>query len=165
MRMADSLIQELEQEAASTRRVLDRIPEAKLAWKPHAKSWSLGQLGLHVAQIPGSVAELARRSLTELPVFQQAQPATKREILDAHEKGIKAAKSALAGWSDQDMAQEWSMSVGGETKMALPRAGLLRAVMFNHLYHHRGQILVYLRLVGEAVPAVYGNSADENPLM
>ncbi len=163
MPMTGALIQELEQEAVSTRRVLERIPEGKLTWKPHPKSWSLGQLSLHIAQIPGSVAELAKQSLSEPPVFQQAQATTKREVLEAHDRSIQAAKAALSAWSDQDLAKEWSMSAGGVTKMALPRGGLLRAIMFNHLYHHRGQLLVYLRLLGEPVPAVYGNSADENP--
>lgn len=133
MRLADPLIAELEQEAASTRRVLERIPEDKLSWKPHPKSWSLGQLGLHVAQIPATVSELAKRNMTSAPAFEQGHPTSKAEILEAHENGLLLGKTALSGWSDEDMREEWSLKVDGETKMALPRVALLRSIMFNHL--------------------------------
>jgi uncharacterized damage-inducible protein DinB len=165
MSLAEALIMELQQEAPSTQRVLERIPEDKLTWKPHPKSWSLGQLGLHVARIPAAVSELARRSVDGAPKFQQAQPASKAEILEAQASSILAGQAALTGWSDGDMQEPWSLTVNGETKMAMRRQDLLRAVMFNHLYHHRGQLLVYLRLLDEPVPAVYGVSADENPFM
>jgi len=163
MRLCDPLIMELEQEAMSTRRVLERIPEDKLEWRPHPKSWSLGQLALHVAQIPDTVSQLAKENVTTAPAFQQAAPKNKSEILQTQDTSVARGKAALEGWNDEEMMQEWSLSVNGDTKMALPRVGLLRAIMFNHLYHHRGQLLVYLRMLNEPVPAVYGVSADENP--
>jgi uncharacterized damage-inducible protein DinB len=165
MPLSQPLIAELEQEASATRRVLERIPEEKLDWRPHPKSWTLGQLALHIAQIPDTVSQLARQNVTTAPSFQQAPPKSKAEVLKAQDASIERGKAALERWTDADMMEEWSLSVNGDTKMALPRLGLLRAIMFNHLYHHRGQLLVYLRLLGEPVPAVYGVSADENPFM
>jgi uncharacterized damage-inducible protein DinB len=165
MRLSAPLIAELEQEAGATRRVLERIPEDKLDWRPHPKSWSLGQLALHIAQIPDTVSQLAKQNVTTPPAFQQAPPGTKEEVLSAQDTSVARGRAALESWTDADMMEEWSLSVNGETKMALPRLALLRAIMFNHLYHHRGQLLVYLRLLGEPVPAVYGVSADENPFM
>jgi uncharacterized damage-inducible protein DinB len=163
MAMAQPLIAELEQEAQSTRRVLERIPEGKLDWRPHPTSWSLGQLALHVAQIPGNVSELAKQSVTTPPSFEQTSPGSKAEVLKAQDDSVARGLDALRGWSDEDLLDEWSLSANGETLMAMPRVGMLRAIMFNHLYHHRGQLLVYLRMLGEPVPAVYGVSADENP--
>jgi uncharacterized damage-inducible protein DinB len=103
------------------------------------------------------------QNVTTAPAFQQAAPQNKAEILTAQESSVVKGKAALQSWSDAAMMEEWSLTVDGDTKMALPRLALLRAIMFNHLYHHRGQLLVYLRLLGEPVPAVYGTSADENP--
>jgi uncharacterized damage-inducible protein DinB len=163
MRTADSLIMELEQEAKTTRRVLERLPEAKFSWRPHAKSMSLGQLGLHVAQTPGQVAKLAKANMENPPQFQQAEAASTQELLSALDASVAEAKAALSGWDDAKMMETWSMSAGGKTIMAMPRVGLLRAIMLNHWYHHRGQLVVYLRLLDVPVPSVYGPSADENP--
>ena len=163
MSLTQPLIMELKQEAAATQRVLERVPEDKLDWRPHPTSWSLGQLALHVAGVPGGVSQLAMQSMEGAPAFVQESPADKDEILRTQEESIAAGRSALEGWSDEDMMEEWRLAVDGEVKMAMPRMGLVRAIMFNHLYHHRGQLLVYLRMLGEPVPAVYGVSADENP--
>lgn len=165
MRMVDPLIQELEQEAQTTRRVLERLPAGKLSWRPHKKSMSLGQLGLHVAQTPGMVAKLAAASIDGPPAFQQAEATSRDELLSAHDASVADAKAALNGWTDAQMMETWSMRAGGKTLMAVPRAGLLRAIMLNHWYHHRGQLLVYLRLLDQSVPSVYGPTADENPFM
>lgn len=163
MRIADSLTMELDQEAKTTRRVLERVPADQLAWRPHPKSMSLGQLALHVAQTPGAVAALAAKSLDTPPTFQQPEAASSDEILQAHDGSLAAAKAALAGWDDAALMEMWSLSANGHTVMAMPRAGLLRAIMLNHWYHHRGQLTVYLRLLGVPLPSVYGPSADENP--
>jgi len=163
MRIADPLIMELEQEAAITRRVLERLPASRLSWRPHPKSMSLGQLGLHVAQVPGAVARLAKASVTQPPSFTQAEATSSEEILAALEGSVADAKAALGGWDDAQMMETWSLSNGGTTLMAMPRVGLIRAIMLNHWYHHRGQLLVYLRLLDVAVPSVYGPTADENP--
>jgi uncharacterized damage-inducible protein DinB len=161
--MCDAFIAELQQEAETTRRVLSRLPEDKLAWKPHDKSMSLGQLGLHVAQTPGQVADLISAHVDGPPAFDRPQPASRAEILAALDASIAHAASTLAGWDDSALGEEWRMTAGGQTVMAVPRAGMVRAIMLNHWYHHRGQLAVYLRLLDEPVPSIYGPSADENP--
>jgi uncharacterized damage-inducible protein DinB len=124
---------------------------------------SLGELGLHVAQTPGQVADLITKSLTEPPTFERPQPASTAEVLAALDESIAHAKAKLASWDDSAMAEEWKMEAGGQTMMAVPRMGMVRAIMLNHWYHHRGQLGVYLRLLNVPVPSVYGPSADENP--
>ena len=163
MGMCDAFIAEMTQEAETTRKVLSRVPADKLAWKPHDKSMSLGQLSLHVAQVPGNVAKMIAQDVTEPPSFGCPQPDTQDEIMAAHDESIAAAKTQLASWDDSAMAAEWTFSIEGKTMMAMPRAAMVRAIMLNHWYHHRGQLTVYLRLLGESVPSVYGPSADENP--
>lgn len=163
MRMADPLIMELEQEARTTRRVLERLPSDKLSWRPHPKSMSLGQLGLHVAQTPGMVARLAKADMEYPPRFQQAEATSSEEVLAALDASVAEAKAALDGWDDEKMMETWSMSKDGRTLMSVPRVGLLRAIMLNHWYHHRGQLLVYLRMLDVSVPSVYGPTADESP--
>lgn len=163
MSMRDGFIAELTHEAEITRRVLSRLPEDKLTWKPHEKSMSLGMLGLHVAETPGQVADLITKSIDQPPSFDRGQPASKAGVLKALDASIANATARLAGWDDAAMGEEWSLTVGGQKVMALPRAGMVRAIMLNHWYHHRGQLTVYLRLLGEPVPSVYGPSADENP--
>lgn len=163
MRIADSFAMELEQEAKTTRRVLERVPADKLSWKPHPKSMSLGQLALHVASTPGNVAMLAAANVDTPPSFQQAEATSSVELLSALETSVATAKRSLAGWDDAKMMENWSLSANGKAVMAMPRMGLLRAIMLNHWYHHRGQLTVYLRLLGVPLPSVYGPSADENP--
>jgi uncharacterized damage-inducible protein DinB len=163
MRIADSLIAELEREATTTRRVLERLPAARLSWRPHTKSMSLGQLGLHVAQTPGAIAKLAQADVSSLPAFKQPEAASSEEILGTFDASIAEAKAALNGWDDAKMMEVWSLSSDGKTMMAVPRVGLQRSIMLNHWYHHRGQLVVYLRLLDVPVPSVYGPTADENP--
>lgn len=164
MKIADVLIAELEQEAHATRRVLERVPQAKLSWKPHAKSMSLGQLALHVATIPGNVAALvANDTVPEPPQFVQPEAATTAELVPALEASIEQARSIVAGFDDARMNATWRLLYQGNELMALPRAAMLRMIMLNHWYHHRGQLLVYLRMHDVALPSVYGPTADENP--
>lgn len=164
MRTIDVLFAELEQEAATTRRVLERIPQAHLTWKPHAKSMSLGQLARHVATVPGSVAELAAEDIVpDPPVFSYPEAATTAELIPLLAESVARAKQALAGFDDAKMAATWRLQRDGRDVMAMPRAAFVRAIMLNHWYHHRGQLLVYLRLLDQSVPPVYGPTADESP--
>jgi uncharacterized damage-inducible protein DinB len=163
MAIAETLLQELEQEAPATRRVLERVPDAHLDWRPHPKSYSLGQLALHVAQIPGNVAMLGMQSPATPPDFVQERAASSAALVPALNESIKAATAQLAGVSDKTMMETWRLMVGERELMAMPRAAFLRAIMLNHWYHHRGQLLVYLRQVNVPVPSVYGPTADENP--
>jgi uncharacterized damage-inducible protein DinB len=163
MPIAQGFLQELEQEAQTTRRVLERVPDAHLDWRPHPKSYSLGQLALHVAQIPGAVATLAMQSPATPPEFVQERAARSADLLPALHASVETARSTLALVSDAAMQETWRLVAGNRELMAMPRAAFLRAVMLNHWYHHRGQLVVYLRQLNVLIPSVYGPSADENP--
>ena len=164
MRMIDGLLAELEQEAATTQRVLERIPQAHLSWKPHPKSMSLGQLALHVATVPGNVAELAAVDvIPEPPSFIQAEAATAAELVPSLAESVAKAKKVLGGFDDARMNAMWRLQSNGRDILAMPRVAVVRAIMLNHWYHHRGQLLVYLRMLDQSVPSVYGPTADESP--
>jgi uncharacterized damage-inducible protein DinB len=163
MAIIQALLAELDQESDATRRILARVPQEHLSWKPHAKSMSLGQLALHIATVPGTVAELAAQDTVTPPEFAQAEAATTAELLPALADSIARAKAALGGFDDAKMGAMWRVLAGGQEVMAMPRVAFIRAIMLNHWYHHRGQLGVYLRLLNVPVPSVYGPSADENP--
>ena len=163
MSMIEGLLQELEQEAQTTRRVLERVPENRLGWKPHDKSMSLGQLALHVATIPGAIAEISRQSPFSVPQFTQPSAASAAELIPALEKSVAKAREIVASMNEADLAKTWRVVDGDREVMALPVRAVLRSIMLNHWYHHRGQLSVYLRQVGVPVPSIYGPSADENP--
>jgi uncharacterized damage-inducible protein DinB len=164
MNLIDGLLAELDQEAETTRRVLERIPQAHLSWKPHPKSMSLGQLALHVATVPGNVAELAAiDTVSEPPQFVQPEAATASELVPSLTESVARARRALGSFDDARMGVMWRLQSGGKDILAMPRAAFVRAIMLNHWYHHRGQLLVYLRLLDQSVPSVYGPTADENP--
>jgi uncharacterized damage-inducible protein DinB len=164
MKLVDPMLMELEQEAAATRRTLERVPEAKLSWRPHAKSMSLGQLALHIASVPGNIARLATSDgLDAPPAFKQEAAMSLRQILEALDKSLADARSLLGPMDDARALSIWTMKRNGQSVMSMPRVALLRAIMLNHWYHHRGQLTVYLRLLDVPVPSVYGPSADENP--
>ena len=161
----EEMLQELEQEAQATRRVLARVPEDNLAWKPHEKSFSLGQLALHVATLPGAIAQMSRQSPFPVPTFVQAAPATAAELVPTFDASLATARDTLRGMTDADLSQVWQLMDGDREMLALPVGALLRTLMLNHVYHHRGQLCVYLRQVDALVPSVYGPSADESPFV
>ncbi|MFQ5881512.1 MAG: DinB family protein [Candidatus Methylomirabilales bacterium] len=164
MAIVDSILRELEQEAAVTRRVLERVPNDRLTWRPHAKSMSLGQLALHVAATPGQVAALVSQSEYELPELGEFPAATTAtELLPALDQSVAKAKEILRGLDDQTAMSTFKLTRNGKELLAVPRIGVVRSIMLNHWYHHRGQLSVYLRLLNIPVPSIYGPSADENP--
>jgi uncharacterized damage-inducible protein DinB len=165
MAMIDGFLQELEQEAQTTKRVLERVPQAHLGWKPHEKSMTLGQLALHVAMVPGAVAEAAAQSSMQVPQFERPSPKNASELVPTLEQSVQTARSVLGGMDDAAMNATWRVLDGTRELMALPRVAFLRSIMLNHWYHHRGQLSVYLRQLNVPVPSIYGPSADENPFM
>ncbi|GAB1341950.1 DinB family protein [Gemmatimonas sp.] len=166
MSLALTLLEELEAEAATTRRVFDRIPDAHLAWAPHPKSRTLGQLAMHLAQNPGGVMALAAQNPATFPEgAPELTPASMRDVHDALTVSLAQARELLAAMSDADLAATWRVTANGAELMAMPRQDFLRTVLLNHWYHHRGQLTVYLRLLDLPLPSVYGPSADENPFM
>jgi uncharacterized damage-inducible protein DinB len=165
MAIIDSMLMEMEQEAQATRRLFERIPEDKLTWRPHPKSFSLGQIALHVAQVPGGVSTMATQEVYELPKFQQKEAENRAEILETFERSLSTARETLSQMDDQQLMGTWTLQNNGQVLMTLPRAGLRRGLMLNHYYHHRGQLVVYLRLLNVPIPSVYGPTADENPFL
>jgi uncharacterized damage-inducible protein DinB len=161
--MTDALLAELDSEAATTRRVLERLPEDKFGWRPHPRSYSLGELGLHTAQVPGALSKLLTPDTVEPPTFRQGEAKSRAEILAALDEAIANAREFIKDLTPERAATIWRMTSQGKEIMAAPRMALVRALVFNHWYHHRGQLLVYLRLLDVPVPSVYGPTADENP--
>jgi uncharacterized damage-inducible protein DinB len=161
----DDLLRELEQEGESTRRVLERVPEERLDWKPHPKSMRLGQLAMHVASLPGEIAEVSTRPFDVNTVIPRPAANSRAELLAVLQKSLAKARSLLGAMDDSDLAAPWSMVNGDQEVWSLPRGAFLRSVMLNHWYHHRGQLTVYLRQTGALLPAVYGDSADESALV
>jgi uncharacterized damage-inducible protein DinB len=160
-----AMIAELRSEAATTRRVLERVPLDRAGWQPHPKSMTLGQLAQHVASLPGAIARMAEvdsfDTLTNKFTVSQAESA--EALLATHDAGIAFARAYLESLSAERAVQTWRMMRGDQELFSVPRLKLLRMLAFNHVYHHRGQLTVYLRLLDVAVPSVYGPSADENP--
>jgi uncharacterized damage-inducible protein DinB len=163
--IATSLLAEFEQELRTTRRFLQRVPEERLTWQPHEKSMSVGQLALHIGQSPEGVLRLSHPDEAAPPDFSKGrpQPATVREVLNALEQSAAFVRQTLPGIDDARMRETFRIVQNGKTILSLPRAAFLRSIMLNHWYHHRGQLGVYLRLLGEAVPSSYGPSGDEPP--
>ncbi len=163
-RMTDPILAELDQEAATTRRVLERVPGDKLGWRPHPKSMSLGQLALHVATTPGQGAAILSQDELELPELgNRPAAATAAELIPALDQSLVQAKGFLGALDEGKALSTWKLMKSGKVLMAVPRIGMVRSLMLNHWYHHRGQLSVYLRILNVPVPSIYGPSADENP--
>lgn len=167
MTMSASLLPEFDNEMANTRKVLECVPDDKLAWKPHEKSMTMGRLAGHVAEMPGWITngiQVDELNLTPGEGGQNfvAYSATSRaELLATFDKNVAAARQALAGASDEHMQQMWSLIFNGKRVVHMPRAVVVRSMCMNHMIHHRAQLGVYLRLNDIAIPGVYGPSADE----
>ena len=163
MSIAQAMLAEFEHEAKVTRRFLERIPLDKLGWRPHEKSHTTGELGMHVAMLPEFVTRFVLGDSSPIPdgaaLFKQ--PATAQDILGSHEKSSEAVRQILPTLDDARLMTNWSAMVDGEPVMTIPKVMVLRVYMLNHWIHHRGQLGVHLRLAGAKVPASYGPSGDE----
>lgn len=157
--------EEIREEAAITKRVLARVPEDKLSWKPHKKSMSLGQLALHIANIPGNLARITKEDEFDVAQANFDPPAAKSvgEIHTALEQSMRTAEDFLDGLSEQTAQGDFRLLAKGKPVFTKPRVTVLRSIMLNHWYHHRGQLSVYLRMLEVPVPVIYGRSADESP--
>jgi uncharacterized damage-inducible protein DinB len=159
--MVDAIIGEIDREAKTTQRVLERIPEDKLPWKPHPRSMTIGELGMHIAVAPLVLSEVVVKDVHEFGPNPKQGEVTRQTILDTFTKSTQKMKEVIGTFDDAKMASAITMTKDGKTIMAIPRAGFVRAIMMNHIYHHRGQLSVYLRLLDVPVPSIYGSSADE----
>lgn len=164
--IATSLLPEFDLEMANTRKVLERVPEADFAWKPHAKSFSMGELAGHVASIPGwMTSTLVDDAFDVSPGGVPAsfpKAASAKEAVAMFDEGVPAARAALEAASDAAFLESWSLLASGEPLFTMPRVAVVRSFVMNHLIHHRAQLCVYLRLKDVPVPALYGPSADES---
>ena len=160
MHIADSPIPEFEQEMSTTRRLLERVPGGQGAWKPHAKSFSLGHLAQLVARMPGWVAQTLRHERRELTEFPGYSLETTETLLAEFDRNVADARAALAEATAVGLSVPWSLTRGGEVLLTMPRGAMIRGHL-NHLIHHRGQLSVYLRLVDVPLPPIYGPTADE----
>ncbi len=163
MAIRDALLPELDQEMATTRRLLERIPEEDAAWKPHPKSFSLGDLALHISQLPFWGTTTIRE--TEFNAKAPNAPVTPSfqstaQVLQRFDEHVAEMRAALAEASDEELMVPWSLRNGEETIFTLPRVAALRGFVFNHIIHHRGQLSVYLRLRDVPLPSIYGPTAD-----
>lgn len=163
MAIADSILMEMDMEEKTTQRVLERIPENKLTWKPHPKAYSLGQLAMHIAIAQGRVATAAVDDVHEFAPTAPPEPKSRQEIMDTFSASTATAKKIVRAFDDAKMMSMWTLKRNGKVIMSVPRVGFLRAIMLNHIYHHRGQLSVYIKLLDVPVPSIYGPSADENP--
>jgi uncharacterized damage-inducible protein DinB len=163
MAIADAMLMEMDMEEKTTQRVLERVPESKLSWKPHPKAYSLGQLAMHIAIAPGRIATAANEDSYEFAPQPPPEPKTRQEIMAAFAESNAKAKQLVKGFSDARMGATWTLTKNGKAVMSVPRVAFLRSIMMNHIYHHRGQLSVYIKLLDVPVPSIYGPSADENP--
>jgi uncharacterized damage-inducible protein DinB len=162
MALADMLLPEFDHEMATTRKLLERLPDDKFAWKPHAKSFTLGQLAQHVATLPFWGTTTLQQSEFDTASMEPPPPAANRaEILSAFDRQVKEARAALVGKTDAELMAPWALKRGADTIFSMPKAMVWRSFVMSHLVHHRGQLSVYLRLQDVPLPPVYGPTADE----
>jgi uncharacterized damage-inducible protein DinB len=159
----DAAFCDLKREFEVTRRVLDRLPEDKFAWKPHEKSMNLGRLAMHVATLPQWMRETLEKDGMDManPPKMRVDPDNRADLLTTFDEHAAAVNAALARSDDASLERHWTLRQGDQVLVSQPRVEILRVWCLNHLIHHRAQLCVYLRLLNVPVPAVYFNSADE----
>jgi uncharacterized damage-inducible protein DinB len=165
MGLSQALLPEYDHEMANTRKTLERVPDDKFTWTPHAKSFPMGSLAGHLANLPswGSLT-IASDSFDINPggVPQKSPEPTSREaVLETFDKNAAATRAAIEGATDEELFKPWTLLSNGNTVLTLPKIAVLRSFVMNHMIHHRAQLGVYLRLNDIPVPSIYGPSADE----
>jgi len=166
MGLAEALLPEFDLEMANTRKTLERIPDDKFTWKPHEKSFAMGALASHIANLPGWANVTIDQdefdmapggNAIKLPAYE-----TREDVLVNFDKNVGDARAKLATASDETLFGTWSLASDGHKLFSMPRVAVLRSFVMNHIIHHRAQLGVYLRLNDIPVPSIYGPSADEN---
>ena len=163
MNLIDPVLAELAHEAATTRRLLDRVPERHLAWKPHEKSMTLGRLATHIAEIPGWVGSIVEKNEFDAGAGGYTPATIDRvaEITALFDRNVAAVTETLKRQSNERLLAGWQLKKQGQRVVEMPRMGMIRSLLMNHLIHHRGQLSVYLRLQNVPLPSIYGPTADE----
>lgn len=160
MTIAQTLLPEFDQEMATTRRLLERVPSEKGQWKPHPKSFPLGHLAQLVATMPGWLTNIVQETSLDLSAGAGYSFEKTETLVTQFDRNVQGARKALQGASDADLAVNWSLRHGDRVLFTAPRAAVVRQTI-NHLVHHRGQLTVYLRLIDVPIPSIYGPTADE----
>jgi uncharacterized damage-inducible protein DinB len=167
MSISQSLLPELDHEAGTTRKLLERVPADKFGWKPHEKSMTMGRLATHVAEMIGWISTTISTEKLDFappggePIVPYV-PKSTADLVAFFDKNVSEAKAALAKVTDPELMQNWSLMSAGNVIFTMPRVACIRGMIMNHVIHHRGQLSVYLRMNNIPVPAMYGPSADEN---
>jgi uncharacterized damage-inducible protein DinB len=167
MSISQALVSEFDQEMKVTRKVLERVPEAKFAWKPHERSMAFGKLAIHIAEMLAWVKPTFETDSFDFAPpggepYQPMQAESQKQLLEFFDASAAAARAAIATATDQQMLQPWALLQGGKELFRMPRIAVVRGMFMNHIIHHRGQLSVYLRLNDIPVPSLYGPSADES---
>jgi len=168
MPLSQSLLPELEHELATTRKCMERVPDAQLGFRPHPKSFSAGDLVTHLAEIPMWGVVTFDRDEFDMqppggPAYERPELKFVADALARFDEKSAAMKAALAATSDEAILAPWTLLKAGQRVMTMPRAAVYRTFILNHLIHHRGQLSIYLRMMDVPVPSIYGPSADEVP--
>jgi uncharacterized damage-inducible protein DinB len=165
MMIRDMLLPEFDQEMANTRKMLESIPEDRFDYQPHPKSWKLNRLAGHIADLPMWATHTMQVEVLEMEPdqYKPFEPSTRKELLDQFDKYTQEARSAIASATDEQMNKIWNMKWEGKTVLTMPRIGVLRSVVMNHMIHHRAHLGMYLRMCNAKVPGMYGPSGDEMP--
>ncbi len=160
MDLKEPLIAELQIEAEITRKMLERTPQDSLAWKPHEKSRTLGEIAAHIANLPGLFIATLSQEEFDRQRYQSAAD-TVADILETFDRNISSALDVLKTLSDERLLAAWRYKYGEQVIFKMPRLAVIRTTALNHIIHHRGQLSVYLRLLNIPLPPVYGPTADE----
>ena len=163
MAIKDALLPEYDHETGTTRRLLERVPDDRLAWKPHEKSMTLGRLATHIAEIPGWVGSIVEKDEFDVGTGGYVPPTIDHvpEIVAMFDRNVAAATETLKRQSNDRLLAKWQLKKKGQLVVEMPRMGMIRSLLMNHLIHHRGQLSVYLRLQNVPLPSIYGPTADE----
>ena len=165
MSIVTALLPEFDHEMATTRRLLDRVPEGEFGWKPHDRSMSLGQLSGHLANIPtwcNAVLDLTEFDLASIgDTGRPKVPASRQALIQEFDGKVAAARANLVKRTDAELTTPWSLKTGDHEIFTMPRISAIRSFVMNHSIHHRGQLSVYLRLKNVPLPSMYGPTADE----
>lgn len=166
MSIAETLLPEFDREMGVTRRLLERVPDGQFAWQPHPKSMTLGRLAEHLAELPQWVVFTIAQPSIDMATARRPDgyrsPPTRDAVLAMFDANVSAARTAMLGRTDGELMAPWTLLRGGHTVFTMPKAGVLRSFVFNHIIHHRGQLSVYLRLQNVPLPSIYGPSGDES---
>ena len=164
MPLNESILAEFQQEAKSTRKILERVPEKSFSWKPHEKSMSLGELTHHLAEIPEWVNVSIEQDVFDFSEsgYVPKEQTTTAALLKIFDESVNKASESLKNASDETLMGNWTMKSGEKVYFTMPKLAVLRSFVLSHSIHHRGQLSVYLRMLDVPLPQIYGPTADES---